>query len=170
MWSGWLVFCDYGFSVSALWCLWQLLPSYLGFSYLGCEVSLHSCSRKLQPLFLTLDKVALPDLEHGVAPFSPSAPMQPPLFGCGVAPLSCHPWPWTWGSSSRPLLCHLSLVLRHKNECIWVSYNEADEPSAYYTEWSKSEREKQISYISTYMWKLEKWYRWSYLQSRNRQM
>ena len=29
-------------------------------------------------------------------------------------------------------------------------------------------REKQISCISTYMWNLEKWYRLSYLQSRNR--
>ena len=32
----------------------------------------------------------------------------------------------------------------------------------------KSEREKQILYINTYMWNLEKWYRWTYLQSRNR--
>ena len=32
----------------------------------------------------------------------------------------------------------------------------------------KSEREKQISYISTYMWNLEKWYRWTCLQGRNR--
>ena len=32
--------------------LLQHLPSYLGFSYLGCEVSLHGCSRKAQPLLL----------------------------------------------------------------------------------------------------------------------
>ena len=38
-----------------------------------------------------------------------------------------------------------------------------------YTKWSKSEREIQISYISAYMWNPEKWYRWSYLQSRNRE-
>ena len=36
--------------------LLQHLPSYLGFSYLGCGVSLHSCSSKAQPLLLTLDK------------------------------------------------------------------------------------------------------------------
>ena len=36
-----------------------------------------------------------------------------------------------------------------------------------HTEWSKSEREKQISYISAYMWNLEKWYRWTGLQGRN---
>ena len=34
--------------------------------------------------------------------------------------------------------------------------------------WSKSERERQISYINAYMWNLEKWYRWTYLQSKNR--
>ena len=35
-------------------------------------------------------------------------------------------------------------------------------------EWNKSEREKQIVYINTYMWNLEKRYRQTYLQSRNR--
>ena len=65
-----LVFCDYGFSVSALL---QHLPSYLGFSYLGRGVSLHSCSSKVQLLVSTLDEgylltTAPPDLEHGIAP------------------------------------------------------------------------------------------------------
>ena len=35
--------------------LFQYLLSYLGFSYLGCGVSLHGCSSKAQPLLLTLD-------------------------------------------------------------------------------------------------------------------
>ena len=35
-------------------------------------------------------------------------------------------------------------------------------------QWNKSEREKQISYNIAYMWNLEKWYTWTYLQSRNR--
>ena len=39
------------------------------------------------------------------------------------------------------------------------------EPRAYYTEWSKSERERQILYSNTYMWNLERWYWWSYVQS-----
>ena len=38
----------------------------------------------------------------------------------------------------------------------------------YQREWSESEREKQISYINTYMWNLEKWHRSSYLQSKSR--
>ena len=33
---------------------------------------------------------------------------------------------------------------------------------------SESEREKQIEHINRYMWSLEKWYKRTYLQSRNR--
>ena len=75
VWLDWLVFCEYGFSVSALL---QYLPSYLGFSYLGRGVSLHGSSSKAQPLLLTLDErylltTALPDLQCGIAPLGPPA-------------------------------------------------------------------------------------------------
>ena len=48
--------------------LLQHLTSYLGFSYLGCRVSLHGCASKVQQLLLTLDKgylltAAPPDLD-----------------------------------------------------------------------------------------------------------
>ena len=43
-----------------------------------------------------------------------------------------------------------------------------DGPRDSHTEWSKSEREKHISYNITYIWDLEKWYRWIYSQSRKR--
>ena len=44
-----------------------------------------------------------------------------------------------------------------------------DGPSNYHTKWSKSVREKQISYDITHMWNLiKKWYKWAYLQNRNR--
>ena len=36
------------------------------------------------------------------------------------------------------------ILLSYKKECTWVSSNEMDEPRAYCTEWSKSERERQI--------------------------
>ena len=69
-------------------------PSYLGFSYLGCGVSLHGCSSKALPLLLTLEEgyllmAAPPDLEHGVAPLSPPAPRSSRslLLGRGEAPL-----------------------------------------------------------------------------------
>ena len=51
------------------------LPSYLGFSYLGRGVTVHSCSSKVQPLLLTLNEVTPPDLEHGVASLGPPVPM-----------------------------------------------------------------------------------------------
>jgi len=44
-----------------------------------------------------------------------------------------------------------------------------DGPRDWCKEWGKSEREKQILYINAYMWNLEKWYRWFYLQNRNRE-
>ena len=38
-----------------------------------------------------------------------------------------------------------------------------DKPEAYYTEWSKSERETPVLCINTYIWNLERWYQWSYM-------
>ena len=71
----------------------------LGFSYFGHVVSLHSCSSKVQPLLLTLNEgyllmAAAPDLEGGVAPLSPPAPVQLVLLGGGVAPLG-HACAWS---------------------------------------------------------------------------
>ena len=60
------------------------------------------------------------------------------------------------------------ILLSHKKEWNWVICRDVDEPRVCHTEWSKPEREKQISYISTYMCSLEKWYRWTYLQGRNK--
>ena len=83
------------------------LPSYLGFSYLGCGVSLQGCSSKAQPLLLTLDEgylltAALPDLQRGIAPLGPPVPAQPLLLGRGVGPPGHCPWSRAWGSSSWP--------------------------------------------------------------------
>ena len=69
-----------------MFALLQHLQSYLGFSYLGCGVSLLSCSSKAQPLLLTLEEgylptAALPDLQRGIAPLGPPAPVQPRLPG-----------------------------------------------------------------------------------------
>ena len=46
----------------------------------------------------------------------------------------------------------------------WVIRRDVDGTRGGHTEWSKSEKYS----INAYMWNLEKWYRWSYLQSRNR--
>ena len=96
----------------------QHLPSDLGFSYVGCGVSLHVCSSKAQLLLLTLDEeylltTALPDLQRGMAPLGPPVPAQPlllgllllaaaPGLGCQVAHPSCLPWPPVQRGSSGP--------------------------------------------------------------------
>ena len=43
------------------------------------------------------------------------------------------------------------ILLGHEKEHTWISSAKVDEPRAYYTELRKSEREKQISYISADM-------------------
>ena len=108
LWSDWVVFCDYGFRVSALWCSLEASTVLLGFllprtwgipsrllqqsataaPYLGWGVSPHGCP---------------PDLERGVAPLGHPATTHPlflgqgggldplgraPDLGHGVAPLS----------------------------------------------------------------------------------
>ena len=49
----------------------------------------------------------------------------------------------------------------------WVISSEMDEPRVCYTEWSKSEREIQISCINTHVWNIEKRRWWTYLHGRN---
>ena len=44
---------------------------------------------------------------------------------------------------------------------IWVDLESV-------TQSDKSEREQQMLYINTHMWNLEKWYKWTSLQGRNR--
>ena len=75
--------------------------------------SLHGCSSKAQPMLLTLDKgyiltAAPPDLEHGVAPLGPPAPMQLPLLGRGENTFSKQEWlrgttphPWSEEAAGR---------------------------------------------------------------------
>ena len=53
-------------------------------------------------------------------------------------------------------------LLSYKKECMWISSNDMDEPTAYYAEWSKSEKENK--YIKTYTWTLERWYWGTYVQ------
>ena len=116
--------------------LLQHLPSDLGFSYLGHGVSLHICSSKAQPLLLTLDEgylltAAPPDLERGIAPLGPPAPLQPPLLGRGVAPPGCRPWPRVGGSFYKmikntlciwTICCRVRDFMNHKK----ARYEEAD--------------------------------------------
>ena len=102
-------FSDYGFSVSALWCP-LATPTVLLRCLLPWTWSISSRpSSKAQPLLLTLEEgylltAAPPDLECGVAPLGPPAPVQPPLLGRKVAPSGHCPWPWMW-PSLKSILC-----------------------------------------------------------------
>ena len=58
-------------------------------------------------------------------------------------------------------------LLSYKMEHIWVHSKEVNEPGAYYIEWSKSERKRQMLYINTYTWELERCYWQSYMQGSN---
>ena len=130
--TAWLSFIELDHAVvrvirlaSFLWvwfqCVCPLMPSCNThrltwvFLYLGRGVSLHGCSSKAQLLLLTLDegyllRAAPPDLERGVVPLSPPAPMQPLLLGHGVASLGRLPWLRVCGSSSWPLPSYFHLV------------------------------------------------------------
>ena len=63
---------------------------------------------------------------------------------------------------------HNGILLRYKKEGIWLNSNEVDETGAYYTEWSKSERETPIQYINTYIWNLERWQLQPYMKDSKR--
>ena len=48
------------------------------------------------------------------------------------------------------------ILLSHKKEWNGVTCSNMDGPRDYHTEWSKSDRERQILYDITYMWNLKK--------------
>ena len=70
----------------------------------------------------------------------------------------------------KEVVVHISsgILLSYKKKCIWISCNDVDEPRAYCTELSKSERERQILYNNAYTLDLEGWYQRSYAQGSKR--
>ena len=64
---------------------------------------------------------------------------------------------------------HNGILLNHKKEWNNAICSDMDGPRDYHIKWSKSDsRERQTSYDIAYMWNLKKWYKWTYLQNRNR--
>ena len=47
-----------------------------------------------------------------------------------------------WTDKEAAVHTHNGILFSHKKEHIWVSSDDVGEPRAYYTEWSKSERER----------------------------
>jgi len=46
-----------------------------------------------------------------------------------------------WMNKEAVVHIYDGILLSHKKERIWICSNEVDETRAYYTEWSKSERD-----------------------------
>ena len=62
------------------------------------------------------------------------------------------------------------ILFSHKKEQNNAICSNMDGAGDCHTEWSESNRERQISYDIAYMcmWNLKKGYKWTYLQNRNR--
>ena len=60
------------------------------------------------------------------------------------------------------------LLLSHKKEQNYAICRDVNGPRDCHTEWSKSERGKQLSHIKGYIWNIQKLCRRTYMQSRNR--
>ena len=70
-----------------------------------------------------------------------------------------------------PMDCSISgfPVLHYLPEFAQTHIHWIDDGLRYYhTKWSKSDRQRQISYNITYMSSLKKWYKWTYLRYKNR--
>ena len=52
---------------------------------------------------------------------------------------------------------HNGILLSHKKKWNGGICSELEGPRVCHTEWSKSEREKQIPYANTYVWNLKKY-------------
>ena len=84
LWWDWLVFCDYGFRVSALWCPLAAPTISLGF---------------LLPRTWGISSWLL---QQSAAPA--------PYLGRGVSSHGCPSWPWTWSSSSWTSCAHAAMA------------------------------------------------------------
>ena len=69
-----------------------------------------------------------------------------------------------WMAKEDVVHTYNEILLSHKKERNWVICSDMDKPRVCHTEWSKSERGKQILYINRYIWKVEKWCWCTYLQ------
>ena len=92
MWSDWLVFCDCGFSVSALWCPLSTPTVLLGF--------LLPWTWGISSRLLQQSATTTPYIRWGVSPHG-------------------HPsWPWTWSSSFQPSCAHAATAPWWSPDCL----------------------------------------------------
>ena len=125
LWSDWLVSV-----IMVLVCLpsdalLQHLLSYLGFSYLGSGVSLHGCSRKAQPLLLTLHEGYLLTIVVIWIKFISSSPVVHWFIKCqcSLLPSPVLPLPLyldSWTEPEKDMATHsLSCLENHMDGEAW---------------------------------------------------
>ena len=73
------------------------------------------------------------------------------------------------GMGKEDVVCiYNGIRLSHKKEWNNAICSNMNGPGDYHTKQSQSDRERQVSHDIIYLWNLTKWYKWSYLQNRNR--
>ena len=78
-----------------------------------------------------------------------------------VHPKSCASSRWCHPAISSGMEWNITQPLKEWNN---ATCSNMDEPGDYLTKWNKLDRERQIPYMPN----LKKWYKWIYLQNRNR--
>ena len=66
-----------------------------------------------------------------------------------------------WMDKEGVVNIYKGILLSHKKEWNNAICSNMHGPRDW-TKWSKSDRERQISYDITYMWNLKIWYKWTY--------
>ena len=70
-------------------------------------------------------------------------------------------WPLTDEWRKKRCAPYHRILFSHKKEWNNSVWSNMDGPRDYHTKWNKSDRERQMSYDSTSMWNLKKWYKWT---------
>ena len=110
MWSDWLVVCDYGFSLSALWCPLATPTVLLGF--------LLPWTWGISSQLLQQSAAATPYLEHGVVPLSRTCvPLHPIYWNLHKTPMGFGDLPGWWMHPCAGCVEHCKLL---GERCSWA--------------------------------------------------
>ena len=116
VWLDWLVFCEYGFSVFAVWSPLATLTVLLGF--------LLPWTWGISSRLLQQSTAIAPYLGWGVSPHH--SPSWPSTWDSSSRPSCTHaataPWTWGWSSRPSPLALGVGLLHQHKSAiCVHMS-------------------------------------------------
>ena len=130
MWSDWLVVCDFGCRLSALWCPLSAPTVFPGFLF---------------PLTWGISSWLLQQSAAAA-----------PYLGRGVSPHCCPSWPWMWSSSSRPSCTHVALLLGHVVAYVPMG-RFYQVPKSVLSSLHSSELGLSVPILYLRTWELEKW-------------